>query len=642
MSKFMNPIRYKNLFFLLFFISVNLCHAQMAVPFKERYKANIKGDMTIIANSILNRIDKKNSPNDPYNDQSIDAITNDEVDMEYIDIDTDKQTFSSSSAALFQKDEASKKIVYAGLYWSATYKYESGYKKGEDKFVAFDNTREPFEEVLVKFPTQKEYTAIKGEIIFDGLKQKEFKDAAPYAVYANITEQVKALENPFGFYSVANIRATQGTLIGGSAAGWTMIFVYEDASMSEKFIVSHDGFAGASSESVNVIFKGFKTQPQGNVQVKLAGAALEGDFKVDGDLFMFGSTKNKDFTNVKTVTRRYSNFFDSSITIEDEHFKYRIPDSKNTLGYDSFLTTLSNYNNRFIGNNLDEATVRFKSSGDVFYLFFSAMAIETKPAVETQEDNTKLVYEDSKFKVVDKTTNEEIVQGQTAEDSLSASLAQKAIDGLAQDSKENTKPIAERNEKITQEKETKPVVASKPIVEEEKTKVKEAKEETKPVVALKSDTKKVASKPLTSKTEEIVVKTEEPKTSIKPDVAKVTKTAEVKPESKPVVVAPEAVKTETPKENKPVEVEILNDIDSPKGYYLVVNVFNERMNAARFMKVLRDNGLNPNYFVNPTNNYMYVYLGYVTSREEADKLIENKLNNLYTEEMWILVVNMNK
>lgn len=590
----------------------------MAVPFKERYKANIKGDMTIIANSILNRIDKKHSPNDPYNDQSIDAITNDEIDMEYIDIDTDKQTFSSSSAALFQKNEAAKKIVYAGLYWSATYKYESGYKKGEDKFVAFDNTREPFEEVLVKFPDQKEYATVKGEIIFDGLKHREFKDAAPYAVYADITEQVKALNNPFGFYMVANVRATQGTLIGGSAAGWTMIFVYEDASMSEKFIVSHDGFAGASSESVNVVFKGFKTQPQGNILVKLAGAALEGDFKVDGDLFMFGSTKNKDFTNVKTVTRRYSNFFDSSITIEDEHFKYRIPDGKNTLGYDSFLTTLSNYNNRFIGNNLDEATVRFKSSGDVFYLFFSAMAIETKPVVETQEDTTKLVYEDNKFKVVDKTTNEEIVQNQTAEDSLSASSAQKTIDGLAQDSKENTKPIVAEIEKIAE--------------------VKKTKQEPKPVVTSKPEPKKEPSTPIAKN--ETVVKKEESKASVKPDVATVTKIAEVKPKTNPVVIAPETVKTEIPKENKSVEV--LNDIDSPKGYYLVVNVFNERVNAARFMKSLRDKGLNPNYFTNPANNYMYVYLGYVTSREEAEKLIENKLNNLYTEETWILVVNMNK
>ena len=617
----MNRKRCKNLFLLLFFISVSWCQAQMAIPFKERYKANIKGDMTIIANSILNRIDKKNSPNDPYNDQSINAITNDEIDMEYIDIDDDKQTFSSSSAALFQKDEASKKIVYAGLYWSATYKYESGYKKGEDKFVAFDKTREPFEEILVKFPDQKEYTTIKGEIIFDGLKDKKFKDAAPYAVYADVTQQVQELGNPFGFYTVANVRATQGTLIGGSAAGWTMIFVYEDLSMSEKFIVSHDGFAGASSESVNVVFKGFKTLPEGNVNVKLAGAALEGDFKVDGDLFMFGSTKNKDFTNVKTITRRYSNFFDSSITIEDEQFRYRIPDSKNTLGYDSFLTTLSNYNNRFIGNNLDEATVQFKSSGDVFYLFFSAMAIETKPIKEEQEDNTKLVYQDDKFKIVDKTTNKEVVQKQPLQGSDETLLAQKSKEAFAKDTSENSKVIDEKTQNIAFEK--------------------EIQQETKPIAELIPETKKeVSAKSIDiAPKKETVVKKEESKTSIKAEVSTVTKSIE--PETKPVIAVSETPKAETPKENEVLEVEVLNDIDSPKGYYLVVNVFNERVNAARFMKSLRDKGLDPNYFTNPVNNYMYVYLDYVSTRQDADKLIENKLNNSYTEEMWILVVNMN-
>lgn len=622
----MNRIRCKNVYLILFFISVNWSHAQMAVPFKERYKANLKGDMTIIANSILNRIDRKNSPNDPYNDQSIDAITNDEIDMEYIDIDTDKQTFSSSSAALFQKNEASKKIIYAGLYWSATYKYESGYKKGEDKFVAFDNTREPIEEVLVKFPQQTEFTTIKGEIIFDGIKDKKFKDAAPYAVYADITEQVQALENPFDFYTVANIRATQGTLIGGSAAGWTMIFIYEDASMSEKFIVSHDGFAGASSESVNVIFTGFKTLPEGNVKVKLAGAALEGDFKVDGDLFMFGSSKNKDFTNVKTITRRYSNFFDSSITIEDEQFKYRIPDSKNTLGYDSFLTTLSNYNNRFIGNNMDEATVRFKSSGDVFYLFFSAMAIETKPLEETQVDNTKVVYEENKLKLVDKTTNQEIVQNQTTEENQSNLLALKTKVAYEHSTKENSKQQVTPIEKATEDKESKqegkPLVTSKPKIKKE-----EANHFSSPVVE-----------------KETVVKKEEPevKSTVKPEVVSTNKTPELQPQSTPVVVTSEPVNLEKPRENKQQEPEVLNNIDSPKGYYLVVNVFNERVNAARFMKNLRDKGLDPNYFTNPANNYMYVYLDYVNSREAADKIIESKLDNLYTEEMWILVVNMNK
>jgi len=114
----MNLKRCKNALFIVFLIFSSWSNAQLTVPFKERYKVNVKGDMTIIANSVLNR-----------NDKTFETLSNDEMDMEYIDIDTDKETFSSSSAALFLKNEESKKIIYAGLYWSATYKYESGYKK---------------------------------------------------------------------------------------------------------------------------------------------------------------------------------------------------------------------------------------------------------------------------------------------------------------------------------------------------------------------------------------------------------------------------------------------------------------------------------------------------------------------------------
>jgi hypothetical protein len=78
----------------------------------------------------------------------------------------------------------------------------------------------------------------------------------------------------------------------------------------------------------------------------------------------------------------------------------------------------------------------------------------------------------------------------------------------------------------------------------------------------------------------------------------------------------------------------------PKGYYLVANVFNERVNAAKFMMRLRDSGLDPNYFTSPENNFIYVYLDFVNTRAEADALRESKLKNTYFEELWILIVNI--
>lgn len=592
--------RRQNILLALTLAIFNGCFAQLTVPFKERYKATLKGDMTIIANSILNRIDKKNAPNDPYNDQSIDAITNDEMDMEYIDIDNDKNTFSSSSAALFDKKEAEKKIVFAGLYWAATYKYESGYKKGEDKFVAFDKTRETFDEVLIKLPTKKEYTTVKGEVIFDGLKDKKMRDVAPYAVFADITELVSTLDNPFGFYTVANIKATQGTLLGGTAAGWSIIFVYEDASMSEKYIAINDGFGGASLNSIDIKFKNFETPAKGDIVIKMAASALEGDYQVDGDLLMFSSSTQPSFSNIKTFTRKYSNFFDSSITIEDEHFRYRIPDSKNTLGYDAFLSTLRNHNNSIISNNATEATVKFKTSGDLFYLFFCALSIEAKPEKDKEpQDNTKLVYVDNTFKRVDKDTNIEVA----------------------------------RLELPTQNDKPKEVVSdSKP----------EIKQNTVTAINQTTETPKKQKSETKDNAEQTPKETTTLKVQTKPSIAEVTDLkstqAVVKAEqtvSKPILEEPKSSSTATPSlEQK------MNIPNTPKGYYIVVNVFNERVNAARFMMKLRQDGLEPDYFINPENNYLYVFLTYYKNKEEAEKAKETKLNNQYSEEMWILTINI--
>ncbi|WP_276977346.1 SPOR domain-containing protein [Flavobacterium filum] len=575
--------------------------AQLTVPFKERYNVTLKGDMTIIANSILNRIDKKNSPNDPYNDQSIDAITNDEADMEYIDIDNDKNTFSSSSAALFDKNEAGKKVVFAGLYWAATYKYESGYKKGEDKFVAFDKTRETFDEVLIKLPTKKEYIPVKGEVIFDGLKDKKMRDVAPYAVFADITEIVSTLENPFGFYTLANVKATQGTLLGGTAAGWTIVFVYEDESMSEKYIAINDGFGGASLNSIDIKFKNFETLAKGDVVIKMAASALEGDYQVDGDLVMFSSSTQPSFSNIKTFTRKYSNFFDSSITVEDEHFRYRIPDSKNTLGYDAFLSTLRNHNNSIISNNATEATVKFKTSGDLFYLFFCALSIEAKPEkVKEPQDNTKIVYVDNTFKKVDKDTNSEVARLELP--------------------KQKEKPVEVVSESKPEIKQNSVAVVNQPSAKNPKKQKSVTKDEA----------------------EQTQKETTTPKVQTKPSIAAVTDSkpsqANVKTEqkvSKPLQEEPKSSSIATSSlEQK------MNIPNTPKGYYIVVNVFNERVNAARFMMKLRQDGLEPDYFINPENNYLYVFLTYYKNKEEAEKAKDSKLNNRYTEEMWILTVNI--
>jgi hypothetical protein len=534
------------------FLALQTNYAQTPVPFIVKHQASVRGDMTIISNSIVNRIDKKYAPNQPYNDQSIDAVANDAFDMEYIDIDNDPKTFSSSSAALFVKNEQAKKIVYAGLYWSGTYKYESGYKKGEDKFTAYDDDRFPVGSVAIKLPKQSEYIPIQGEVIYDGVKDKNFRDSAPYAAFADITEYVKALENPFGFYTVANVRATQGTLFGGTAAGWTIVFIYEDASMSQKHFTTYNGFAGISNNSVDVPLTGFKTPSQGAVLAKVAGAAIEGDFTVSGDMIYFSSSSNPTLYNIKSGIRKTSNFFNSSITIDNEPFVYRIPDGINTLGYDSFLMNIDNPNNKYIGNDVTSATIRYKSTGDQLFIFFTAFCVEgvedTPQVAEISEPETQVILQDDRIKIVDKTTHKTIHE---------------------------SKPLS------TPPNPNNVVAESQPNARDE-------------VAALIEEM---------NQGEELVVK-------------------------------------DATQQEQKIKITKLSNISALKGYYTVANVFSDRNNAVQFMMKLREVGLNPNYFINPKNNYLYVYTHYSKDKNLAVNAIISKMNNLYLEQLWLTEVNI--
>src|SRR6478672_13235846 len=127
----------------VFLISLS-ASSQLNVPFKMRYQSFVKGDMMVIANNITNRVQYNTGSEIPYYNHTNRALLNDEFTMDYIDIDNDESTFSSSSAELFFNEDSNKKILYAGLYWSATYKYNSGYQKNETRFVAEDGSREAF------------------------------------------------------------------------------------------------------------------------------------------------------------------------------------------------------------------------------------------------------------------------------------------------------------------------------------------------------------------------------------------------------------------------------------------------------------------------------------------------------------------
>lgn len=368
----------KTIALLSCFLLINLiASAQVAVPFTVRYEQNLKGDMTLISNNIVNRQDNSDGPNDPYNLTGNSSAYNDNLNMQYVDVDSDASTFSSSSATLTLPASGCNKIVYAGLYWSATYRFNNGYSTSPGDG---DNIRaNDFNQIKLKLPGGN-YQNITGQILFDGFNDPNFVANSPYACYADITSLVTGLANPEGEYTAANIRATQGFVNGGGVSGgWTIFFVYENPTFTGKYITSYDGFAGvrAAIGQTDISYSGFTTLPPPfPVRAKLASAALEGDNRITGDQLLFKAASNATFTPLSNTLNVANNFFNSRITVDNFDFTTRVPNSLNTLGYDGDIITIANPLNNVIPNNETAATLRITSTQDTYFMFFNAFNVE--------------------------------------------------------------------------------------------------------------------------------------------------------------------------------------------------------------------------------------------------------------------------
>ncbi|WP_335966797.1 PorP/SprF family type IX secretion system membrane protein [Galbibacter sp. PAP.153] len=75
-----------------------------------------------------------------------------------------------------------------------------------------------------------------------------------------------------------------------------------------------------------------------------------------------------------------------------------------------------------------------------------------------------------------------------------------------------------------------------------------------------------------------------------------------------------------------------------KGFYLVVNVFSQEHYFNDFVDDLRSKGFEPKFFINPENNYYYVYLYKADRYITIKSLQRNNVNNTYFADKWVLWV----
>ncbi|MGB5319761.1 T9SS type B sorting domain-containing protein [Eudoraea sp.] len=366
--------------------------SQEAVPFTPRLNGGnieIRGDIIFVGNNILNRASEANpgQANTPYNGTQ----NNNSLWMEYIDIDGDPSTFSSSSAELNLNDPACSQVRYAGLYWAATYPNERS-TNGSQPFSGTPRI-EDWNNIKFRIPggtyvdltadTNVDPVGDEDDIIFDGYDytniNNSFKDS-PYICYKNVTDLVRTNADPTGEYTVANVRATKGRRNGSSSAGWVLVVIYENPTETGKFISTFDGYAGLSGAvgSVDVAVNGFRTLPPPfPVRARIGVGALEGDRRISNDRFRFRSDlSGGGFVELSTGLNPNNNFFNSTITTNGAEVPTRTPFGTNTLGTDLDLFNLNNPLNSVLPNDESGATLRFTSTGDGYGAFLATFSVE--------------------------------------------------------------------------------------------------------------------------------------------------------------------------------------------------------------------------------------------------------------------------
>lgn len=372
----MKPYQRLTLFFFTLSFSV---FSQDHKAFKIRNEFEIQGDITIIGNQILSQKSKKTTVFSPYNDVSEQAKINDQLKMYYVDIDENEDTFSSSSANLILPENS--QIAYAGLYWSAIYPYTLGEHKSGNKFKILDKERLSPENILLKIPSKDEYIPIQGSILADTYNSKNelLKEKGGYLAYSDVTQIIKSQKQLSGTYFVANVLAANGEVYGGTCGGWVLVVVFENEAHSVKKIITQDGFVYGST-SISYDFSGKE-----NEDIRVLGAALEGDRNIANDKMIAHLPQNNISFPLKTDIRKENDFFNSTITKNNQHIEERAPNSLNTLGFDLYDIDLSK---EIIAKDVGFITFKVISVADKTFQFFNAVCVELTETKTTENELT--------------------------------------------------------------------------------------------------------------------------------------------------------------------------------------------------------------------------------------------------------------
>jgi len=380
-------------FYWIFLLGSAMCFGQDRAEFIRGKEFYIQGNAAVIGNSILGKSASKSFDNPKK--------SNDAYKMRYIDIDGDPETWSSSSAYFSIPEDA--QLVYATLYWSATYNGESSglrLKNHRPVYKKLENRQHNAQTIKIK-PPNGVYKDVSGTLIYDGKNAKDgtVKSRAPYAYQADVTEYLQGYNK--GDVTVANVAATQGKMNGGSSAGWLLYLIYEDASQPYQYITTYYGLESIKNRIVEIDFGNFNSSHNGEQSTYITVAALEGDSSLGKDQIKIFNPESELFQPFGNSVRPIDNFFNSSITLENEEVLSRKPSSTNTLGFDIAQVKMDDALNTVLANSPQGVKMQFSTRGDHYFLFFTAFQTTISESLYTER--TTLLAQETEIETEEKT-----------------------------------------------------------------------------------------------------------------------------------------------------------------------------------------------------------------------------------------------
>ncbi|WP_324783944.1 DUF3344 domain-containing protein [Streptomyces sp. H51] len=285
------------------------------LAFTERYRAVQHGGIVRAANATISCravTPPAAEPDCPAVREGATAVNGD-FDMFYVDIDSDPNTYNSSSAEVRLPQGA--RVSYARLYWGGNLRV------GEQK-PPEDNGR-----VLIAEPGG-EYKEVLADSV---VGHRVARGADAFQASADVTRLVR--DSGSGLWTVAQVNTAMGKSSAGAWGGWTLVVAYENPAEPLRRLALWDGFEPLDPKAGREIrLRDMKFAKNASGRAGLV--AYDGDRGITGDTLTVTAGRSP-ATPLTDAANPREDVLNSTISEPAAVRSTRVPSYANTLGYDS-------------------------------------------------------------------------------------------------------------------------------------------------------------------------------------------------------------------------------------------------------------------------------------------------------------------